>query len=70
MPPNVIEALLKSNKEAVVKLSPELAKAMEINEIDVDENNFRKLLNEKEIENEKLSEGIKLFIQGIYNFFY
>ena len=64
MPPAVIEALAKSEKKAEVRLSPELAKSMDISRIDVQEKSYRWLLNENEIGNDKLSEGIRLFTQG------
>lgn len=64
MPPAVIEALVKCDKRAEIKLSPELARSMDIPRINVDEKSFRWLLNENEIGNEKLSEGIRLFTQG------
>ena len=64
MPPAVIESLLKMNKDAEIKLNPEIAKSQNIHRISVDEKNFRWLLNENEIGNEKLCEGIRLFSQG------
>lgn len=67
MPPAVIEALAKSDKKAEVKLSPELAKSMDIPKIDVQEKGFRWLVNENEIGNDKLCEGIRLFTQGNLN---
>jgi transaldolase len=70
MPPAVIEGLAKSEKKAEVKLSPQLAKSMEIPEIDVSEKSFRWLVNENDIGNDKLCEGIRLFTQGIINKLY
>lgn len=57
------------NKPAEVRLSPELAKEMDIEKISVDENNFRWLLNENEVATEKLSEGIRLFANGKFFIF-
>jgi transaldolase len=64
MPPGVIESLSKSDKKAEVRLSAELAKSMDIPKIDVQEKSYRWLVNENEIGNEKLSEGIRGFTQG------
>lgn len=61
MPPAVYEALGKLETNADVRLSPELAKKMEIQKISVEEKNFRWLLNENDVANEKLSDGIRLF---------
>lgn len=73
MPPTVIEALAKIDKRAEVRLSHEVAKLMDIPKIDVQEKSFRWLLNENEIGNDKLSDGIRLFTQGrlklLYLFF-
>jgi len=64
MPPGVIESLSNSDKNAQVRLSAELAKSMDIPKIDVQEKSYRWLVNENEIGNEKLSEGIRGFTQG------
>jgi len=66
MPPAVIEGLVKSEKKADIKLSPQIAKSMDIPKIDVKEKSFRWLVNENEIGNDKLCEGIRLFTQGIF----
>lgn len=70
MPPAVIESLAKLDKKAEVKLSPHLAKSMNIPKIDVQEKSFRWLVNENDIGNDKLCEGIRLFTQGILFFIY
>jgi len=67
MPPGVIESLSNSDKNAQVRLSAELAKSMDIPKIDVQEKSYRWLVNENEIGNEKLSEGIRGFTQGNIN---
>lgn len=64
MPPVVYEALGNLNKNAEIKLSPELAKNMDIEKISVEQKNFRWLLNENEVATEKLSDGIRLFSNG------
>ena len=67
MPPTVIEGLTKINKPVELKLTADLAKNMDIPRIRTDEKNFRWLINEDEIGNEKLAEGIRLFTQGMIN---
>lgn len=65
MPPGVIEGLMKMNMDASIKLAPEIAKKIDVNKISVDEKNFRWLVNQDEIGNEKICEGIRLFSEGI-----
>jgi transaldolase len=61
MPPSIIENLQKMQVEATQKLSVAEAKKMEIPKIQVNEKIFRWILNEEEIGNEKLSDGIRIF---------
>jgi len=57
--PNLLEELEKSNIEVVPKL--EASKTTPVPKIDVDEKNFRWLMNEDEMATEKLAEGIRKF---------
>jgi len=57
--PALLEELEKSNAEVVPKL--EASKTTHVDKINVDEKNFRWLLNEDEMATEKLADGIRRF---------
>jgi len=57
--PALLEELEKSNAEVVPKL--EVSKTTPVDRINVDEKNFRWLLNEDEMATEKLADGIRKF---------
>jgi len=57
--PTILEDLAKSNVEVVQKL--DASKVIAVPKLDVDEKNFRWLLNEDEMATEKLAEGIRRF---------
>jgi len=57
--PALLEELEKSNAEVVPKL--EVSKTTPVDRINVDEKNFRWLLNEDEMATEKLGDGIRRF---------
>jgi len=57
--PSILEELTKSNTEVVQKLDAK--KVTAVPKLDVDEKNFRWLLNEDDMATEKLSEGIRRF---------
>jgi transaldolase len=61
MPPAVIEkiSLMKDNFE--VKLNEEFVKSESTEKLNIDEKSFRWLVNEEEIGNEKLADGIRAF---------
>jgi transaldolase len=61
MPPSIIEKLQASKSTVEKKLTVEDAKAMDITKISLDEKSFRWQLNEEEIGNEKLADGIRIF---------
>jgi transaldolase len=63
--PDILAKLEQSQEPLVRVLSPELAKAQEIERIAVDEKNFRWLLNEDEMGTDKLAEGIRKFAADI-----
>ena len=63
--PDILAKLEQSQDPLVRVLSPELAKAQEIERIAVDEKNFRWLLNEDEMGTDKLAEGIRKFAADI-----
>ena len=63
--PDILAKLEQSQESLVRVLSPELAKAQEIERIAVDEKNFRWLLNEDEMGTDKLAEGIRKFAADI-----
>ena len=52
------------NNQVELKLNVNSAKEMDIQKISTEEKDFRWLMNENEIGNEKLAEGIRLFTQG------
>jgi transaldolase len=64
IPPAVIEKMEASNLPVSLKLNPEDAKNSDFKEINIDEKTFRWMVNEEEIGNEKLSDGIRLFGKG------
>jgi transaldolase len=59
--PNLLQELKDSNEPLTRKLSPETARAADVEKVTVDEKTFRWLLNEDAMATEKLSEGIRLF---------
>jgi transaldolase len=59
--PQLLEELSSSREPVVRKLIPEQAADAKIPRIDVDEKQFRWLLNENPMATEKLAEGIRLF---------
>lgn len=63
--PELMEELAKSNESITRKLSPEKAKAGKIDKLDMDEKEFRWLLNEDAMATEKLAEGIRKFTADI-----
>lgn len=63
--PDILAKLEQSQEPLVRVLSPELAKAQEIERIAVEEKNFRWLLNEDEMGTDKLAEGIRKFAADI-----
>ena len=65
MPPGIIEKLSAMTDMVEAKLGKLTVDADKIVKIDVSEKNFRWLLNEDEIGNEKLCDGIRIFAKGI-----
>ncbi len=63
--PEWLEELQNSNEPVERKLSPEAAKAANIERIDVDEKVFRWLLNEEAMATDKLADGIRKFAADI-----
>ena len=63
--PDLLEKLQNSNESVARKLSPEEAKASDIEKIDVTEKVFRWLLNEDPMATDKLSDGIRKFAADI-----
>ena len=63
MPPGIIEKLQKMDNQAERKLSVEEAKSSgsNLSRIQMNEKTFRWMLNEDEIGNEKLADGIRIF---------
>jgi transaldolase len=61
MPPTIIEKLQGLNLNAGKKLITEEAKKSDIKKLNLDEKTFRWMMNEEEIGNEKLADGIRLF---------
>lgn len=65
MPPGIIEKLALMEEDIKSKLGElTVEEGNKINKIDVSEKNFRWLLNEDEIGNEKLCDGIRIFTKG------
>jgi len=63
--PDLLEKLQNSTESVARKLSPEEAKASDIEKIDVTEKVFRWLLNEDPMATDKLSDGIRKFAADI-----
>src|SRR6266446_942300 len=63
--PELMEELAKSNEPVEQKLSPEKAKAANVEKLEFDEKRFRWLLNENAMATEKLSEGIRKFAADV-----
>ena len=59
--PNLLEELKASDTKIERKLSVEEAKGMDIEKLDLDEAEFRWMLNEDQMATEKLSDGIRIF---------
>src|SRR6266705_6051160 len=63
--PELMEELSKSTDPVERKLSPEKAKAANVDKLELDEKRFRWLLNENAMSTEKLSEGIRKFAADV-----
>src|SRR5213080_2657307 len=63
--PELMEELSKSTDPVERKLSPEKAKAANVERLELDEKRFRWLLNENAMATEKLSEGIRKFAADV-----
>ncbi len=63
--PELMEELSKSTDPVERKLSPEKAKAENVEKLELDEKRFRWLLNENAMATEKLSEGIRKFAADV-----
>jgi transaldolase len=63
--PELMEELSKSTDPVERKLSPEKAKASNVEKLELDEKRFRWLLNENAMATEKLSEGIRKFAADV-----
>src|SRR5215216_938118 len=63
--PELMEELSKSTDPVERKLTPEKAKAANVEKLEVDEKRFRWLLNENAMATEKLSEGIRKFAADV-----
>jgi transaldolase len=63
--PELMEELSKSTEPVERKLSPEKAKAANVNKLELDEKKFRWLLNENAMATEKLAEGIRKFAADV-----
>ena len=62
IPPTIIEKLQKMNTPVVRKLIKEEAKKIEnLQKINLDEKTYRWMINEDEVGNEKLADGIRQF---------
>ncbi len=61
MPPGIIEKLQGLNLDVSTKLSVSMAKDQDISKIDLNEKTYRWMLNQEEIGNEKLADGIRVF---------
>jgi transaldolase len=64
IPPNVIEKMGALSVKVERKLNQEEAFNSDIKKIDMDEKMFRWMMNEDEIGNEKIADGIRLFTKG------
>src|SRR6266403_1299883 len=63
--PELMQELSKSTDPVERKLSPEKAKAANVEKLELDEKRFRRLLNENAMATEKLSEGIRKFAADV-----
>src|SRR5216110_3083789 len=63
--PELMEELSESTEPVERKLSPEKAKAANVEKLEFDEKRFRWLLNENAMATEKLSEGIRKFAADV-----
>jgi len=63
--PELMEELSKSTDPVERKLSPENAKAANVEKLELDEKRYRWLLNENAMATEKLSEGIRKFAADV-----
>ena len=63
--PELMEQLSKSTETVERKLSPEKAKAVKTDELQLDEKKFRWLLNENAMATEKTAEGIRKFAADV-----
>ena len=63
--PELMEELSKATDPVERKLSPEKAKAANVEKLELDEKRFRWLLNENAMATEKLSEGIRKFAADV-----
>jgi len=63
--PELLNELETTEGHLERKLQPELAKASDIEKIEMDEKNFRWLINEDAMATEKLAEGIRKFTEDI-----
>jgi transaldolase len=61
MPPSIIEKLANMNTEVQPKLLREEAKTSPVQKIELTEKTYRWMLNEDEVGNEKLADGIRVF---------
>jgi transaldolase len=59
--PNLLEELKASDTKIESKLNAEEAKGMDLEKLDLDEAEFRWMLNEDQMATEKLSDGIRIF---------
>jgi transaldolase len=59
--PELLQKLAESDPPLTRKLSPELAKDADLQQLTLDEKTFRTMLNDDAMATEKLSEGIRLF---------
>src|SRR5881409_3833062 len=63
--PELMKELSESNEPVERKLTPEKAKAANIDKLDLDEKKFRWLLNENAMAYEKTGEGIRKFAADV-----
>ena len=63
--PGLLEQLTASTDPVEKKLDADVSAKMDINKINVDENNFRWMMNEDAMATEKLAEGIRNFSADI-----
>jgi transaldolase len=66
IPPAVIEKMEALSVSVPKKLNEEDAKKSDLKEISMNEKLFRWMVNEDDIGNEKLADGIRLFAKGNY----